>query len=221
MELDDFIGRYTANYGEFPGNLDNALEMREWLEIVRSLPTGKAQTAFAMINEQLGKSGRKPRVREFSAIMGILADAPTFVNNDPKGCLDCDYAGHLHCAVHMSNDKWKIGFKEGARPYDVVIHCSCGLGRMLKEKNAKGTDLDGKQLALVREWICKQEQNARYAEQSYDYFMHLEFVKYCKLAPIKTVQPAGMHTEPAPKYKPPADEPKVALSLKDIMGGMK
>ena len=181
MEIKDFIGRYTSRFGDFPADLNNPEEMREWKEIITCLPENKAHSAFEMVGELLGKSARKPLIREFSPIVARLNDRPVVSSGRPNACVRCNYTGYLRHVISKPHGKWRIGFFKGSRPYWVVMPCTCALGRKMQEYYQPEIKLQTR--GKVEEWICAQEQNAVYSELSYDYYMHLEFVKYCKLAP--------------------------------------
>jgi len=204
MEIKDFVGRYTSSFGEFPVDIGNPEEMREWKEVITCLPENKAHNAFSMVIELLGKSARKPLIREFSPIVARLNDRPIVSNGRPNACVRCNYTGYLRHVVSKPHGKWRLGFFAGAMPYWAVMPCTCALGRKLQEYYQPEVPMQTR--GKVEEWICAQEQNAVYSELSYDYYMHLEFVKYCKLAPKSlTVARAAREKQEAQERREAAD----------------
>lgn len=225
MEIKAFIGMYTGRFGNFPADIENVEEMREWREIITCLPYNKAHKAFEMVGEFLGKSARKPLVREFSPIVGRLNDRPVVSNGRPNACARCNYTGYIRHVVSKPHGRWRIGFFGGSRPYWVVMPCTCALGVKLQEYYSSPVKPQAR--AKVEGWICTQEQNAVYSELSYDYYMHLEFVKYCKMAPKSlTVAKAAREKKEAQEREAAAkkkrDEAKklipAAMTLAQMLG---
>lgn len=182
IDIGKFIDLYTAKYGKFPADPKSETQVNEWKRVLVQVPESKLGEMFSIVSEQLGKSNKNPRTREFEIALRRLEvpeDRPRgFVG---EGCGICYGSGILTIWVtYLPDDHRRIGFHRGGYPYEIGVPCKCSKGIHLRHKHyPKIKDADQER---AFQWCVEQKEIAKAEGATPLGYLHNMAKRYIKLA---------------------------------------
>ncbi|MCU0916982.1 MAG: hypothetical protein MUC88_20830 [Planctomycetes bacterium] len=137
MQFEEFVSKYAVHFGPLPADMADKVQLKEWGVLVDAIRPDRLDTLIERISVTMGKSIKKPRIRDFRAALADMDQPVTPIH--VQGCGLCNDTGYLTVLGWIDSTKefydesrYKVGsIGNNSRLYRVAAPCKCSKGRKI------------------------------------------------------------------------------------------
>jgi hypothetical protein len=147
VDFQEFVSKYTVHFGALPADLEDKIQCREWNIFISSIRPDQLDNIILKAGDAMGKSLKKPRIRDMRVAMGDEAPERVFFKYvDP--CALCDDRGYLSVLMWIDPSKsihdpkrHMLGHAGNrSRLYICSSPCKCSMGREIAQNQGISED---------------------------------------------------------------------------------